>query len=262
MKDYEQHYNCRIYSPTKSHTTVPSFIRDTSGMVGFTSLYNVTEADAQAIVAAGTTATYKGVVGGERLWLDIDSYEAADAVEERLKEMGYGYIAYDSGGRGVHFGINRAAVPSHLLPAQDKAWVQAHFPEADLSIYTHLHLFRLPGTIHETHGREKTLVDTVEGKTLYLPRLEKKDVKLNILASSSSGYNVSIFDCTRVMANSIPTVSGNRHPTLVKLCYALKDDAGVDANIARWWVGEVNKLSEEPKEDEQLDQIVGSIYGA
>lgn len=259
-------YEYFVYSPVKSHTTAPSFVHGTKGLTGFSSLYAVTAESAKAIEQAGTTAQFKGVVWGERLWIDTDTYEAADEVEKRLREMEYGFVAYHSGGRGVHFGVDRVAAPSHLLPAQDKAWVQSHFQGcADTSIYTHLHLFRLPGTVHETHNQEKQLVLEVPGKTLVHPRWEKKDVSIGTGLNSNVGSG-SIFDCARVMANTMwarknRVPIGERHPTLVRITYALRDDAKASPDTALWWISEVNKLSEDPREPEHLEQIVRSVYG-
>lgn len=251
-------YCYHVHTPRKLHLVPPRFIHRDALTVGFSSLYGVAAAEAAAIESAGTVAGFKGVVWSERLWIDVDSYAEADLVEAKLKEMNLDFVAYDSGGRGAHFGVLRPTLPSHLLPAQDKRWVQQHFAGADTSIYTHLHLFRVDGTVHETSGRNKRLVFEHRGEQLILPALEKAVV------DTTTQPNVdgkAVFECYRVMSNSIPTKSGNRHPTYVKLVYALKDDAGVAPPVARWWLGEVNKMSAEPKGDEELDQVVRSIYG-
>jgi len=259
IKDLYAYY---IVSPVKSHTTVPAIAhRDQLG-TGFSSLYAVTKESAEAIIKAGTTAGFKGSVWSERLWIDIDSYDKADAVEQRLKSMGVDFVAFDSGGRGVHFGVLRSADASHLLPHTDKQWVREHFPEADLSIYTHLHLFRLAGSLHETGGRNKRLVTEQRGSLLITPPLVRginATNKASDISYSSTG--LPVFNCFRVMSNSVPTTVGNRHPTYVKLVHALRDDAKVSISLARWWLGEVNRMSQEPKDDDSLDQIVKSIYG-
>lgn len=261
MSNKRDLYEYVVVSPIKSHTTTPRFLHISACRTGFSSLYAVTQADANAVESAGTTAGFKGSVWSERLWIDIDSYEAADTTESKLKEMGYDYLAYDSGGRGVHFGVLRDALPSHILPSQDRAWVLQHFPEADSSIYTHLHLFRLPGTRHETGGRDKQLVSQQRGKVLTHPKRSKDDgtASSSNFVPGNSG-NLSVFDCIRVMSHSIPTSIGTRHPTLVKLTYALRDEAGAPSPAARWWIGEVNKMAESPHEEEHLDHIIKSIY--
>ena len=226
---------------------------------GFVSLYKVDRQTAEAIHTEGTAKYFKGIVWSERLWLDVDSYEAADDVDGKLREMGYDFIAYDTGGRGAHFGVLRATYPSHLLPLKDKAWVKEHFPQADASIYTHLHPFRLPGTVHEKTGRKKEEVVHVTGKAIILPVF--KDAKLEDTSNATYFGNYrSVFRCFRVMSNSHAVPEGQRHETLVKLVYALKDDAGVGPGFALDWVHEVNKQYSAPKSDDELEHIVRSIY--
>lgn len=259
MKEVYAHY---IHSPIKSHTTSPRFVHRDGLFVGFASLYAVTERDVQAIEQAGTTSGFKGSVWNEALWLDFDSYEAAERTESKLKELGYAYSIYDTGGRGFHVAVVRDALPSHLLPAQDKKWAEENFPDADSSIYTHLHLFRVEGTRHETGGRVKRLVHQQGGKVLILPpwSKEKGVYGSNLSYDGNRPDYASVFKCFRVMSNSVPTKVGNRHPTYVKLVHALRDDAGVSAGFARAWLGEVNKMAEMPYDDEHLDKLIGDLY--
>lgn len=253
-------YKYYIYSPSKHYGAKPYFV-ERDGLpdkTGFSSLYAVTEDTAEAIESTGTTAQFKGVVHSERLWLDFDTEESSDAAQSKLESMGYDIIVYHSGNRGIHVGILRDHAPSHLLPAKDKAWVEANFPDADRSIYTPLHLFRLPGTRHEKTGRIKEFITHIRGGALRLPALTRQDIKLTPTVNHSGER--SVFECIRVMANSTPARNGQRHPQLVRLAYALKDDIQAEPYIALWWMLEVNKMAEEPKSFEEVEQIVKSIY--
>lgn len=273
MKDT---YAYHLYSPRPDYGTTPVFYhRDDLPKEGFISLYSVDKPTAMAINQAGTCKGYKGIVFSERLWIDVDSYEAADAVEERLREAGYDYVAYDTGGRGAHFGILRLSADSsgilgpglegmfpcsHLLPLQDKQYVQEHFPEADSTIYTHLHPFRLPGTPHHRTGKRKTLVSEGGGRSLALPAFKQESVERPIgefLSGSKDGK--SILDITFITRNSEPAKAGERHAQLVRLCYALRDN-GYGINIARWWVNEVNKRFQPKKTEEEIEKVVQSIF--
>jgi len=263
MLGYLNEYCFSIITPTLSYGISPTFAhvsRLDNG--GFGSLYLVTKEVSKAIIEAGTTAKYQGVVWSQRLWLDIDSLEAAEKVEQKLIDMGLNYVAYFTGNRGAHFGILRLSPPSHLLPLQDREWVRAHFPEADDSIYTHLHLFRLPGTLHSKTGKPKVLVNKAQGKAISYEPYRNISSHINSRPSRpfAESQGQSVFETIRIMGNSVPTNNGSRHPTLVKLTYALRDK-GVDVNIARWWIGEVNKMCEELKSDNELDHIIKTIYG-
>jgi hypothetical protein len=250
----ESLYYYYLYSRSKSYGPVPTFL-DLSELPteGFISLYFVTQTTAAALHEEGTTAGFKGAVWGPRLWVDVDDYTKAGAVESRLRNMGLHFDSYDSGGKGAHFGILRNHAPSHLLPAKDKQWVQRNIPEADLSIYTHLHPFRLEGTHHEDTGRVKVLVASCPGQALTLPPLDTKIQKV------PQGEK-SIFDCFRVMSNISPVSEGERHDQLVRLTYALRDDAKVGLYSALWVVDQVNKRFEKPKEYHEIEKIISSIY--
>ncbi len=257
----KERYEYSLYSPGANYGGSPDFRRLTElPSTGFSSIYHVTAETAQAIEQAGSAKWFKGVCWSERLWLDIDSYEAADEVEKRLNEMGVDYVAYDSGGRGAHFGVLRDAVPSHLLPVLDRSWAARYFPEADLSIYTHLHPFRLPGTKHAVTGRIKTLVYKRGGSAVTLPKFREEPKAQNSQVIAAQG-STSIFDCRRVMFNTVPVENGQRHETLVRLLYGLKEEAGAPVEVAQFWIDEWNKLLAEPKTEEELEKAIRSIYG-
>lgn len=253
-------YKYSLYSDRKSFGTKPNFVSiDKLPSQGFSSLYEVTLDTAKAIVEAGTTKQFKGCVWSEWLKIDVDSYEAAGATESKLIEMNLSFLAFDSGGKGAHFYIMRDNKPSHLLPAMDKAWVKANFESSDLSIYTHLHLFRLPATVHESTGRRKELVTEHHGNILTVASLAQADSFVEIF--SQSREKLSVFDSFRVMCELGPKENGERHSSLVRMTYALRDDAKVDKSTAIWWIREANKMYNQPKSEDDLHKILTSIYG-
>lgn len=258
--DWKDTYGFYLYNSRKSFGTSPNFYnRKQAPLEGFSSLYGIDQDTASAIIEEGTTKGFKGIVWDKWLKIDIDSYgDAARAAKGRLIEMGLSFVEYDSGGKGHHFYVERLALPSHLLPQKDKMWVKSNFPEADTSIYTHLHLFRLPGTKHEETGKYKKVLDAVKGNVLVLPKLEVT----NVISQTTldSGNIDSIFNCYRVMRDTVPVSAGERHAALVRLAYALRDDAKANREACQWWMEEVNKLYDEPKETEEIRKIVQSIY--
>jgi hypothetical protein len=234
-----------------------AFYSDLSGHTGFASLYAVTLESAEAVRRAGTVAGFAGPVWAERLWLDVDGYDLAEEVELKLNKMELDYVAYDSGSKGAHFGILRDHPPSHLLPKKDRLWAREHFPQTDSSIYTPLHLFRLPGTVHEKTGRTKEIVRVQAGQKLRLPEIATNSPGLGKFQPNSMAE--SIFKDGRLLHNIKQARVGERHPTLVKIAYALKDKE-TDPSIAQWFLNEVNKLFPEAKDVEQVNKIVESIW--
>jgi hypothetical protein len=254
-------YRFHIHNPGKSFGSNPNFVdsSELDRLRGFSSLYAITEDAASAIVQEGTTRKFAGVVWSERLWIDVDSYELAERTEGFLRESGYDYIAYDSGGRGAHFGVRRDHIPSHLLPQRDKAWVRENIPGADLSIYTHLHLFRLPGTVHERTGRQKEVVSRSSGRSIVLPPFQEQTVALS--KASASAESKSVFGCFRVLRETVPVEVGERHAALVRLAYALCQEANTDPDFAYAYMLEVNKMYSEPKDEAEIEKIVRDVYG-
>lgn len=226
---------------------------------GFQSLYAVCKEDAEALQQAGTAKGFKGVVWSERLQIDCDCNEDADRVRLYLKENSYDYMEYSTGNRGSHFGILRNSNPSHLLPQQDRAWVRKRFPFADLSIYSHLHLFRLSGTLHEKTGRPKELVFQQDGKGVEHETVDLSEYDIPDSPSPLSSIEGSILDDFQIAHYSFPAMVGNRHYSLVNVCYGLHRLSVSEAN-ARWYLNEVNKRYKDPKETTEIDKIIQTIY--
>lgn len=270
-------YLYSIYSAGLYYASVPSFVGvgDLENKQGFSSLYSVTLETSKAIQQTGTTQGYKGVVWSERLWLDIDTKHLSEEVsiltlqnvETKLKEMNLDFISYDSGGHpsvgGGHFGILRDTRPSHLLPAQDRSWVKEHFPQADSSIYTHLHLFRLPGTVHQVTGRQKCLVTRQSGKSLVLPKFQRAEVSSNLFDNEGqeNSSNRSVFSNFEIMSQIGPQTNGQRHFSLVRLAFSLRDH-NIPLDKAYWFLRENNKLFAEPKQDSEIEKIVRDVFGS
>lgn len=253
----------RIGSLTKTIGRPPLFYDSctlTSMGNKFCSLYSVRLEDAEAIEEAGTAAGFRGIVWSQRLWIDLDTQEASTSAQTKIKELGYDYVIYDTGNRGVHIGIARDTHPSHTLPQQDKAWVQANIPGADLSLYWHLHLIRLPGVVHEKTGRPKKLVEQGKGKALILPKWNPEE-DINIrgnkgLISSQDSQRESIFSSWKITQNLMPT--GLRRQ-LVELAMSLNEQQ-VTLEECMWVVKEVNKGFSVPRDDNDIERIVNWVY--
>lgn len=231
---------------------------------GFSSTYLVSAAEADAITKSGSKAGFKGTVWSERLWIDVDNYDDARSIKEQLEKDGYDFICYDSGNRGFHFGLRRAASPTHFLPELDKEWVRSAYPDlakrgaVDTSIYKNLNLFRCPGGRHEKSGRFKELIASAVGtRTLDFTGKSPSESRQSRVVANKSGS--SIFDDSYISLLTVPAHNGQRHKALVRLAYALKG-RGEQQEIAMWYLLELNKWFEVPKEEAEVEQIVESIY--
>jgi hypothetical protein len=257
-------YIYRLGSHTNHIGSPPRFYKASNinnGLNKFASVYSITGEDAFHIQEAQTAAGFRGTVWSRRLWIDIDTAEAATAAKAKVKELGYDHVVYDTGNRGCHIGIARDALPSHTLPQQDKAWVQANIVGADLSLYWHLHLIRLPGVLHEKTGKPKRLIYSQEGKILALqPWVQASTNNMGGTSGQApSGTplkRVSIFKTWEVMQHFVPT--GHRRQ-LVELAVALHR-AQVTKEEALWVVRELNRAYTVPKDENDLLRIVDWAY--
>lgn len=253
-------YIYRIGSPTNILGRPPNFYRSSellSKQCAFASVYAVTVETAYAIETISQTAQgFKGVVWSQRLWVDFDNEEAGKAAQIKLKELGYDYVVYHTGGRGIHIGILRDTQPCHTLPQQDKAWVSTNLAGADLSLYWHLHLIRLPGTKHERTGIPKTLIVSQRGRSLQLPILsqEERSEMGRITEQMKQG---SIFTSFEVVSNLAPT--GDRKQ-LVRLAAALKEHTEASLQEALWVIKEVNRGFNPPRDEKEVERIVRWAY--
>lgn len=263
MNDFNDVFRYRVGSPTSVLGRPPQFYSsDVLRQKGctFASVYAVDEQTARAIQeTAGTAAGFKGVVWSQRLWMDFDSPEGASQARKRLKELNYEFVEYDTGGRGSHFGVTRLANPSHLLPLLDKHWTKTNFPGADLCLYWHLHLIRLPGTIHERTGRPKRLVSREPGNPLVLSNVLPSD-EISQREVTQNGSRPSVFSVWQVVSQLTGVGVNGRHRHLVDLALALHNDASVSFDEAMWVTLEVNRGFEEPKGQEEVEKIVRWVY--
>lgn len=260
MNDFRDRYNFLVYSPRPDYGSSPTVlpVSDTDSLEGFTSLYRITLESAEGILEATTTAGFKGSVWSEKLWIDLDSKETLDKTKEILNGLGVSYSVWFTGNRGYHIGIQRDAQPSHVLPEQDKSWVRRTVPYADLGIYTHLHLFRLPGTRHSKTGVRKELVGTAPGRSLVHAPYERPRVHSPSVIQSSNSTS-SVFSDFLVMSQLGRVRVGNRHSTLVRTGFALRD-RGLDSGFTRTWLIEMNKQFQEQKSHEEIEKIIQDIY--
>lgn len=255
----------RLGSPNSRLGRPPQFYRSSdliNGGCQFASVYAVRAEDAKAIEEAGTAAGFKGIVWSQKLWVDFDEEAAATAAQVKLKLEGIEHVVFTTGGRGCHIGITRVAKPSHLLPLQDKEWVEKTLPGADLSLYWHLHLIRLPGATHERTGQPKRLLYSHGGRSITLPPFNPDGKHTE---SSSDSVEVtesreSLFQNWNVMNKLTPNGSEDRHSQLVRLAAALKDHGGVVPLEMTWLLVELNKQFSEPKSRNEIDRVVQWAY--
>lgn len=223
--------------------------------IGFCSVYGVSDADAKALLEAGTYAGFKGVVyPGTYLWIDVDDNDVAQDYVKKLEGMGLEFQVWATGNRGLHFAIRRDVSPSPHVPNIDKAWVQANFPNSDLRLYSHLHLLRREGTIHEKTGLKKRLLSHTPGAVLFL--------EYSPAAAKAKPYNhgniISVFESRAILDLSIAHEAGSRRKYMLRLAAELaRTNNPIEFSLM--WMVNVNMLGD-PLDFEDLERIVQWAY--
>lgn len=253
MEDWSKKYEYYLFKFQVYDTNFLIMHRSELPALGFSSLYAITKEDAEALVSASTSVQFKGSVWSQTLAIDVDDEEVALVVENRLSEMKLDFTVYSTGNRGKHFYITRPHSPSHILPQIDKEWIKEHFPSCDTSIYSNLHLFRLPGAIHDKTGNRKKLLCSYKGIPLILPdHLTQND---HILYKSGKDVTQSIFLDQWVMSQTVPWQDGKRHEALLNLGVKLRKN-GEPIEFIERWLYHANLLHTPPKPQEELDRII------
>ncbi len=140
-----------------------SEVRDRTG---YRSVYYFSEDDAQEIIASHSSAGLKKYcVGSYELIVDFDGEQCDNIPKllDTLRSWGLGYELWSSGGKGYHVVFHHQPVYSSNLPLAQAQFLQNLGVVSDPSLYRPSSLIRLPGTIHEKTGKQKTLVEKVEG---------------------------------------------------------------------------------------------------
>lgn len=233
-----------------------AFIPETSlPPAGFCSVYGVSETDAKALLEAGTYAGFKGVVHpGQWLWIDVDDSLEVETAKAKAKELGVEHKVYTTGNRGCHIAIRRDLSPSQHVPDVDKSWVKQHFPYADARLYSHLHLLRQTGAIHEKTGAKKSLLYHSPGSVLFLEYSgqAKKNRPWN------AGNITSVFASRTIVDLSIPHEAGSRRKYLLRLAAELaRTNNPIEFSMV--WMINVNMLGD-PLDYEDLERIVQWAY--
>lgn len=136
--------------------------------VGFTSVYGYPlEAQKHIESTSSTRGLSKFAVYSDTLYVDFDNEEeAAENLEMYLLVHGYAFERYHSGGRSIHFHIPIVPMYGINVPHSQKLWIERYAPKADVSIYRHTGLYRLPGTYHvKNPGNKKRMEVAHNGPT-------------------------------------------------------------------------------------------------
>lgn len=233
--------------------------KDRYNYKGFTSMYGYSPEIANHIKNTNST---KGIgkfpVYSDTLFLDFDNNEAAaNEFRDKLMDNNYSFTRYHSGGRSIHFHIPIVPMYSINTPKAQKEWVEKFIDGADLSIYRHGGIYRLPGTYHVNNpGHYKKELDGFMGNLLEIGLPVPKPVVMSSKGEDNPEFYYSIFG--KLLHMSIG--EGGRNPHMYKMGMAARS-AGIEhiealKLINMWNTDNCNP----PKEEWEVAKLVDWIY--
>jgi hypothetical protein len=149
-------------------------------LVGFRSVFGFDEHTAQIIKQSHSS---KGLSAYPVTTCEIafdwdDCKDGAYCCLEQMKQLNVPFKFYFTGNRGYHLHITTELDVGQDIPARHKHFAKSLNVGADLSLYKHSSLLRLPGTIHEKTGKPKMLIEqNLEGSALKIPELPENGIK-------------------------------------------------------------------------------------
>ena len=198
---------------------------------GFRSMYLYNQETYDYIKKNGAVRNLnKFPVYSDTLFVDFD--DGDDSIEGFKKILSTSKIKWDmyfSGSKGYHFHIPVEPMYGKHVPFSQKQFILGlGITTADVSIYKHTGLFRLPGTWHMTTGNPKELVESSEGNVLNVPYLEP-DNEISVVPTSCAEF-VAGLNRTYDYTISEPG-PGHRHTSLLSVAKHLTAAGAEDTTI-------------------------------
>ena len=251
--------------PTVTRTGKPKLVpyNDRHKYTGFTSVYGFLEEAVKSIEGSRSTRGLgRTPVYSDILYVDFDDNEEA-AVKFRadiIRIYDCEYKMYHSGGRSIHFHIPIEPMYGINVPFSQKTWMENIAPEADMSIYRHSGLYRLPGTYHSKNpGKKKELLDEREGRKIRIenrPRAAVPTIDDEVEEKGEEYFHMILGKLLNTQISE-----GGRHPHAYKIAMAGRT-SGKSKDYTRRLLGMWNHDNCYPAKTEwELDKLVNWVYG-
>jgi hypothetical protein len=234
---------------------------------GYRTVYGFDELTVAYFKDVGSTRGSKNIaptVFADELLLDFDSgVDGYDAQEEATKMWNwlvsndYSFTAWDSGGRSIHLHIPHQAAWHKHWPYSHLMFMRGIGVKSDESIFQAGRLFRLPGTVHETTLKKKTLIGSHEGsKLLEIPLLIEPIKQKSHVQFDGEGV-IELATKLMSVANR-PYVNGERNRRFFCLAMCCLS-GGFSSDFTRELLDKVNdELLEEPIDDNEMELLLNS----
>ncbi len=199
-------------------------------------------------------------VANDRLCMDLDDGDASlPSIEALLKEKGYKYSVWFSGGKGYHVYLYHDFIEDINLPYSHKCFVKSLDIACDFALFQAGRIVSLAGRRHPETKKQKKFLYGVAGKKVEIP------IKI-APAKPTFDFN-SEFDAEELvnglyslidMAAKQPNL-GNRHPSIWRTAKDLRR-AGMTFEWIVEIMQEINSKWDEPKSTEEVEAAVEQAF--
>ena len=235
------------------------------GRHGFESVYRFSASAAETMQRRGSIAGCSNFpVYTDRLLIDLDDgVTSAKRLKSILIKQNLAHLIYNSGNKGYHFLIPCKPMFDLDVPYTQRVWVEDLNINADLSLYRHNSMIRLPGTINEKTGKRKKLIAVNKGSKLVLDNIIENPDRYKVWQGSedviSKTFIQNIFSKGLRMLRVTPN-PGRRHTEL----WSLANDfakSGLDFETAYNVILKINdSWGINAKEDSEVYRAVEDGY--
>ena len=226
---------------------------------GFTSVYGYLKESVAYISSVGSTRGINAFpVYSDVLYVDFDDNEAAALKFKQLLDIkNYSYERYHSGGRSIHFHISIEPMQGMNVPYSQRAWMEQYAPDADMSIYRHTGLYRLPGTYHAKNpGKRKVLLDSRKGALLRIENRPRVQIKVENEEKDEAWFHGLLGALLHKKVSE-----GERHPHAFKVAITCRDSGKSETHALKLLGMWNHDNCYPPKADWELEKLIRWVYG-
>lgn len=162
----------------------------------------------------------------DEIYIDVDDPSQFDLVDNVIRNHGFNYTKYSTGGRSHHWHIRIQPILSIHTPYSIKEFFKrlGIYEAVDTSMLHPAGQFRQEGAVHRKTGKKKTLIHSQEGLVPSIPVVEEPEVEIDTEVS---------YDDHKAFMYGVLLLSNVGEGSRYKRLYAITRhglDAGEDPN--------------------------------
>lgn len=227
---------------TIMQSMIPIFVNTnttrTPNYLHHTSLYGITEEDANLQMRLGNTKNRKVIHYSNEIVVDTDNTETAEKVWDRLCQSNISFELYKLNNYKFYLQRDESDYPSDEMCYQDKQYIKNLLGDCnvnnglDTGIYSSpFHICRTKSSIHEVTGAKTKLVDKYTGDLISTNHIEVKKYEKPINYNNPSNINYSDWNQLQLIIEMCFNIRNNKHTTFWQFAKDLSKFCSINTTI-------------------------------